>query len=338
MDARDARRWRWLVGWTLLCLVAAGCGEDGVGEQDGDDGGRDGGPDAGADVDPGQVFTLHIPEGTRMCSGFMEGRDHLQELAVLSQVELRPGSLSLTREAGGLEVDNPVARVLLGPEREEISSPALRAQAEASLWDSGGGWQEWSYLVRVPLTRTQGTAELDFKLNVSTETGVWPVEITVGTEPAGVGVSAELRLDGGDDRVRELVGYAPCELAGPPVRTVHAVSAAGAAIDLELRSGGWNGACYMVGETACYFLVQAAYARGPYQADINDRWRLVYNGSHHNWMDRYLLLLDPPDGATAAVLLISPDFFTQLGAAIVYLDADFQELSREDLTTWQQGP
>jgi len=329
-------------GWFgvgFACLALAACGGGGADPGDGGQDAADGaGEDGGADVDPGQAFRLVLPEGARLCPGFTEGRDHLQEYALLSQIELRPGALTLPREAGRFQVANPVTRVELRTAAELLDSPPAEVEAEASVYDPGGDWETWSYLVQVPLTRAQGTAELALQVDVSRVDGAFPADITVGAEPAGASVSAVLLLDGGYEPLTDEVHYGPCELAGPPVRTVQATSAAGTRVELELRSGGWGGACSMVGETACYFLTRAAYARGAYQEEITDRWQLVYNGSHHNWADRYLLLLAPPDGASAALLILSPDFFTQQGAALVHLDAGLQEISREELTTWQQGP
>jgi len=326
----------------LACLLLPACGGGGGGPgdagADGQEDGLDGGADPGPDADPALAFRLVVPEGARLCPGFMEGRDHLGELAMQSQVELRPGILVLPREAGDLAVPNPVVRVRMRAGDEELSSAPAEVQGEVAAQDPDGPWGRYRYTLRVPLSRAQGTAELDLHLEVSRLEGAWPSEITVGAEPASAWLSAELRLDGGEDWATERARYAPCELAGPPARTIQASSASGAAVELELRQGPWYDSCFASGETACYFLTRASYARGAHRADIADRWRLVYNGSHHNWNDRYLVLLDPPDGDVRAALVLSPDFFTHEGAALVLLDAALQELAREALTTWEQGP
>jgi hypothetical protein len=315
-----------------LALVLGGCGGGGGSG----DGGLDGGDGGGTDHDPATSFLIRAPEAFELCPGFVEWRSWQEEWAMLSRLELRPVELVLPRVEGPLEVTNPVARLFLGPAREELVSPPGWVPGQATRWDSDL-WHEWTYVFQVPLVRQQGSAGLEVTVRVANATGQWPAEIVLGEDLRLASLSAELALDGGGSWADQRQKYSPCLTVGEPVRRVDARTAAGIRFQAVLHQDvWWDGGCRMTGETACYYLTSAGFERGAYRTEIADRWRLVYNGSHHNWYDRYLVALEPPDGETAFVLAISPDFFTQDGAELVYLDRDFSELAREPVQTWQQ--
>lgn len=94
--------------------------------------------------------------------------------------------------------------------------------------------------------------------------------------------------------------------------------------------------CLAAGETSCLFLTGAQVQIDTFQQAVDDRLALVYVGSHHNWYDEYLILLDPPAGSTHAVWVDAPDIMGNTGC-LIQMDANFNEVSRDEITDWQQN-
>jgi hypothetical protein len=111
---------------------------------------------------------------------------------------------------------------------------------------------------------------------------------------------------------------------------------AGDQVTLDVRTGPYMSSCLAAGETNCLFLTGAQVQMGSFQQSVDDRLRLVYVGSHHNWYDEYLILLDPPAGDTQAIWIDAPDFMGNTGY-LIKLDAGFNEVSKDEITDWQQS-
>jgi hypothetical protein len=111
-------------------------------------------------------------------------------------------------------------------------------------------------------------------------------------------------------------------------------------VELTVHQGPWYYTCFAAGETACLFLTGARLQIGDHQAEVTDRLGLIYSGSHHNWFDNYLILLDPPAGDVHALLAVAPGVPGEpRDAAFVYLGADLGELRREPVSDWtDQAP
>jgi hypothetical protein len=83
-------------------------------------------------------------------------------------------------------------------------------------------------------------------------------------------------------------------------------------------------------------LTGAQVQMGSFQQSVTDRLSLVYVGTHHNWRDEYLILLDPPAGNSHTIWIDAPDFMGNTGYLIKF-DASFNEVSRDEITDWQQN-
>ncbi|MBN2497983.1 MAG: hypothetical protein JXR96_25540 [Deltaproteobacteria bacterium] len=327
--ALPSRLWSLLLG-CLLCACAGSSSSSDAGQ----DAAQDGGGDTGArpDYDPAEAFLVTTPEGTALCHGFHQGRTWEQELALVGQIELAAGSLVLPRREGGHPGDW-VARVLFGPDRRELipQGPGqFEAEYEAVQPDDHSRW----------LYRFQRAYELDgtphaveVRIFVRRIDGAWPEEILIDDPPWEIAISGRLTIGPGQDTLTEVQAFGLCALPEDGRKIMQAQTASGDRIELEIRQGPWYDTCLVAGETACYFLVRAELELGAYQASVEDRFRLVYNGSHHNWFDKYLLLLDPPAGDVHAVLVIAPDFSGANGE-VVKLDAELAEISRETIAEW----
>jgi hypothetical protein len=321
-----------LVGLSVLalsCSYSNGNGDGGTGDGDGmtgDDGG--GRPD----YDPSGSFMLVIPDPTVMCSGFSEYRNEADELAVLSTLELAPGFCVLDREEGTTQVDGFIRRIVFGPD-QTVAEPSASTVTLTAVLDGWSTWEDWTYTLTVPILLDGAPTEADFTFHISAENGVWPEEIHLDQPDPLWWAAAEFRF-----APQELQRYALSDLPDPPVRDITATGANGDQIKLMVHQGPYYESCLCAGETACLFLTWAELKLGDHTATVDDCLKLVYVGSHHNWHDQYLVLLDPPATDVHAVRIIAPDTFTQppRDPEFVYLDSSMNELRRESNVTWQE--
>lgn len=313
----------------LLSFLAFSCnysggGSDG-GNGDGDGGGR-------PDYDPSGSFLLVIPEPTVMCSGFSEGRNEADELAVLSILELAPGYYVLDREQGTTQADGVIQRIIFGPDHM-VAEPTAATGTLTAVLGGFGTWEDWTYTLTVPMQMDGAPTEADFTFHISAENGAWPGEIRLDQPDLLWWAAAEFRF-----APQEVQRYALSDLPDPPVRDITATGANGDQIRLKVHQGPWYESCLCSGETACLFLTWAELKLGDHTATVDDCLKLVYVGSHHNWHDQYLVLLDPPAADVHAVRIIAPDVFVDPARdpEFVYLDAAMNELRRESSVTWQE--
>jgi hypothetical protein len=314
----------WLSLLALSCSYSGGGGDGGTGDGDG---GR-------PDYDPSGSFLLVIPEGTVMCSGFSEGRDEAGELAVLSTLELAAGFYVLDREEGNTQVPGFIRQVIFGPDRQ-VAEPSASTGTLEAVYGGWGTWEDWTYTLTVPMLLGGTETEAHFKFHISAENGAWPDEIHLDQLDPLWWVAGEFRF-----APQEMQRYALSDLPDPPVRNITATGANGDQIKLKVHQGPYYESCLCAGETACLFLTWAELKLGDYTATVDDCLKLVYVGSHHNWHDQYLVLLDPPATDVHAVRIIAPDMFAQppRDPEFVYLDSGMNELRRESNVTWQDNP
>jgi len=320
----------WLSALALSCSYSNNGDDGGIGDGDGGIGDGDGG--GLPDYDPSGSFLLVIPEGTVMCSGFSERRDEAGELAVLSTMELASGSYVLDREEGTTQATGFIQRIVLGPDKLVAEPTASTGNLEAVL-DGWGTWENWTYTFTVPMLLDGAEAEAHFRLQISAENGAWPEEVHLDQLDPFWWAAGEFRF-----APQQVQRYALSDLPDPPVRDITATGANGDQIKLVVRQGPYYESCLCAGETACLFLTWADLKLGDYTATVDDCLKLIYVGSHHNWHDQYLVLLDPPATDVHAVRIIAPDVFTQppRDPEFVYLDSGMNELRRESNVTWNE--
>ncbi len=284
--------------------------------------------------DPAQAMLVTIPKGAALCSGFSEGRTWQQELAVVGQIQLAAPALRLPRAMGTTKVPHFVGALLHGPDRLRFTPIGTEAQREVK---RRAGWR---YDYTIDLAGPVQPAKLTLSIELDNKLTSYPPSLSLHAKPTAeleLTVAAELELGSGGQEVTQRYGL--CEL-GAPEETIDASTAGGDRVRLELDvgPGHWLPSCFASGMTACLHLTRAEVTLGQERQRITDRFRLVYAGDHHNWYDKYLILLDPPLSATAALLIEEPSPFSsgELGK-LHYLDAALK-VTRTEALNWSTSP
>ncbi|MBW1871613.1 MAG: hypothetical protein JRJ19_06080 [Deltaproteobacteria bacterium] len=337
-----------IIGGLSALLVLSGCsssnestdgGQDAAHDAGGDDPGNDadgaagdpGNEDGGLkpDYDPTNEFLLEIPGGVSFCHGFHQDRTWQQELAMIGRIDLQPGFFNLPRTPGTYQAEL-IETVVFGPEHRLLQPTAAQGQFVAEY--KSGGLDEWWYKFHQDFTFSGTIYQVEIFLSIGNE-GSWPEEISLDNVAWPAVISARIFIGPGENPLDEIQAFGLCAL--PDVfKSYSATTAGGDLILLEEREGPYMRACQAAGETSCLFLTSASVQSGEFQQTISDRLRLVYAGSHHNWNDQFLLLLDPPNSNVAAILVEAPDFMGNTGS-VSYMDADFKEVSQEEIVDWQ---
>ncbi len=294
------------------------------------DGGVDVGGDARPDFDPAQAMLVTIPKGAALCSGFSEGRNWQQELAVVGQIQLAAPALLLPRVEGTTTVPHFVGALLHSPDRQRFTPIGTETQREVKRLGAS-----WYYDYTIDLAGPLQPAKLTVTIKLNSSLTSYPPNISLHAEPTAALIlttSAELHLGSGAQKVVQR--YSLCEL-GPPEETIDASTAGGDRLRLELNIGS---SCFASGMTTCLHLTRAEVTLGQERQRITDSFRLVYAGNHHNWHDEYLILLDPPLGATAALLIEEPPPFSSgEQGELRYLDAALK-VTRTEALNWRTSP
>lgn len=317
----------------LACLASCSSGN---GRPDGGDGaaGDDGGPgdvDIRPDYDPAQSFLLIVPDDTSLCHGFCEGRTWRQALDMIGRIDLLPGYYVLPQQEGFHRAEL-IDQVIFGPEHQELlpTAAAGEIQAEYQSWGNG----EWLYTFRKDYTYQGEIYHLEVHFNIRNDGSGWPAEVVVESGDYNFGTTARLTIRDGYPVIDEVQAFGLCEL---PAGTLYTATTSGDdQIVLDVRTGPYMSSCLAAGETSCLFLTGAQVNLDTFQQSIAERLRLVYVGSHHNWDDEYLILLDPPAGNTHVVWVDAPGFMGSTGY-VIQMDANFNEVGRDEITTWQQN-
>ena len=95
---------------------------------------------------------------------------------MVSQIELAAGFYVLDRKEGTSQAGNFIKQVLFGPDKEVAEPTASQGTlvAEHGSWTT---WDDWTYILSVPMSFRGGTAEVRFKFHISAENDAWPDEI-----------------------------------------------------------------------------------------------------------------------------------------------------------------
>ncbi len=331
--------------WPLLLMMmfaVAGClssGSAGIDDGGSDganlDGDSDGGGDIGTkpDFDPESEFLLFIPPETSLCFGFAEGRDWRQELAMVGKIDLKPGYYILPRQSAGFSLEL-VERIVFGPDHQDLVPSADLAQVEPVFQD-WGLYGQWSYFARKNYTGSGESYRLQVQLTVVKVYDQWPAEVELGAQPEAVVATAELLIGPGEKSLDEIQRFGLCALEESSRRLFTADTMAAEHLVLDVRQGLYGDSCLSTGETECLFFTRAELRLNEGLIDISDRLRLVYVGSHHNWNDRFLILLEPAIGDASFLLVVAPSFMGDPGQ-VLRLDVDGVEISRAEITAWQR--
>jgi hypothetical protein len=296
---------------------------DGDGGGAGDEGGSDIGPKP--DYDPTESFLIIVPAGTGLCSTFNEGRGWREEYQMLGQIDLRAGQHVLPRQAGSFPLDL-VESIWFRPEKNQLT-PAGPGEVLATWYD----WGMWHYQFSQAFSGEGKSFTITVDLSFYSSTGDWPAE-TVLDESTMMGfVGGGIKIDGGDILTGQQA-LGPCALSDAWKRTITAAVAGGDRLVLDVRG---SMPCMISGNTTCYYFTNADVTLGAEQLTVDEHFHLVYSAGHHNDGEEFLVILDPPLGQVAALLLIAPPLLSPDGGELDYLDSSLNELACVPLSEWQ---
>ncbi|MFC1654772.1 hypothetical protein ACFL2F_03105, partial [Myxococcota bacterium] len=193
-------------------------------------------------------------------------------------------------------------------------------------------WGGWSYQFTQEFTGEGQPFHVTVDLFFYSSDGTWPEETVLDADSMLGLISGGIKIGTGEDWITEVQGLGPCALAEGWKRTITAATAGGDRVEMDVRG---SMGCMIAGNTSCYYFVSAQVTLGAGQIAVEDHFRLVYSAGHHNEGEHFLILLDPPAGQIAALLLVAPPLLSPDGGELVYLDSNLTELSREALTEWQ---
>jgi hypothetical protein len=331
----------WIVSVLVTCLAAcsSGDGKLDAGNDAGDDGGAGDDRDPGdvdtgdtvaqPDYDPEQSFLLNIPAGTRLCFGFCQERTWRQALDMIGLIDLTSGYYVLPRQEGFHQAEM-IDQVIFGPEHWVLLPTAAAGEVQAEYQASWEG--EWLYTFKKDFTYQGEIYHLEVHFYIRNDGSGWPGELVVKSGDYFFETTAMLAIRDGDPAIDEAQAFGLCDLPEGTLYT--ATTASGDRVVMDVRGGPYMNSCLAAGETSCLFLTGAQVQLGAFQQEVSDRLRLVYVGSHHNWYDEYLILLDPPAGDSHAVLVDAPDIMGNT-PYLIQMDAEFNEVSRREINDWQ---
>ncbi|MFC1654513.1 hypothetical protein ACFL2F_01800, partial [Myxococcota bacterium] len=276
-------------------------------------------------------FLLNIPGGTSLCFGFCMGRTWRQALDMVGLIDPTPGFYTLPRQEGFHRAEL-IDRLIFGPEHWILLPTAAAGEIQAQYESWGNG--EWLYTFRKDYTFRGEIYHVEVHFNIRNDGSGWPAEVVVASGDYNFETTARLTMRDGDPVIDDIQAFGLCDLPAGTIYT--ATTAVGDQVILDVRTGPYMRSCLAAGETNCLFLTGAQVQIGTFQQAVSDRLALVYVGSLHNWYDEYLILLDPPAGNTHAVWVDAPDFMGNPGYLIKF-DASFNEVSRDEITDWQQN-
>jgi hypothetical protein len=245
---------------------------------------------------------------------------------MLGQIDLKPGQYVLPRQAGNFPLDL-VERVIFRPEQNQLT-PAGPGEVQATWHD----WGMWYYEFSQAFSGEGKSFTITVDLSFYSSTGDWPEETVLDVGTMMGFVSGGIQIGDGQDWINELQALGPCALADGWKRTITAAVAGGDRLVLDVRG---SMPCMISGNTTCYYFTSAQVTLGGGQMTVDEHFQLVYSAGHHNEGEEFLVIIDPPVGQTAALLLIAPPMLSPDGGELVYLDSNLTELSREPLSEWQ---
>lgn len=327
-----------LVVWLALPACSDGGGPtDGAVDSVEDAGGDPGadvapdgtGEDAGGlpDHDPESSFLLIVPPGTGMFTVFCEGRTWQEEYQMQGRIDLVPGAYVLPRTEAPLDGDL-VAGVVFGPDHlpAQVNGPG---SFEVTYY-----YGAWQYVFRQEYLLASEPYHLQVWIwfEPSFWGPDWPAQATLEGEFAATWSWAQADLGAGGVWCEDRQTFCFHDLSSMPGVDHLGTTASGDQVLAEIR---YAQACQVAGNTNCEEVDRAELSLGGVQRVLNDPAALIYSAEHHNFAQKYLLLLDEPIGGTAAVLVEAPDFGQTQGGALVRLDEALEPLGSEPFVDWQ---
>ncbi len=281
------------------------------------------------------VLAVVVPDGARVCGVFRDNRTLKEEYDLLSCATLIPGRLEFPAKGGEFQGDL-FEEILIGPEHvpAEPTGPGTFTCTAGST-NTGKYYNyrfEQSFTVAGRPLQLEAYG-LDFRIN---DDGTGTIEIVMD--------EAFLTLDfwiwGSLGETPNVDGLKldSCSYAFLPLFEATVAATSGESATLHIRfeppmagSGPAN-------------VVWASVTLGGETREVDDYWHLVYAANHHNWNERYWILLDPPMpvplvGDVHVVEVREPSPFVPPEEKIPtfkLLDADFRELHAFKELLWER--
>lgn len=289
----------------------------------------DAGADQGDGYHPAQ-FVLEIEPDARACGLFHQFRTWQQEIALLGCVTFRAGSLELPADVDTFDADL-VDRIAFGPDRVEPvpAGPGGFVHAFEHGGDPRNGCHRYTFQQAFAIDDLP--YNLEMRLSFCLQDGVagkTSVRIDEDFSPEIDGMTA--RLGDGADVETQWQFFGPCLYLDLPRYQVTAEVEGGDRMVLEKRL-----AMSVAGTGPANITSAEVDIEGTTRA-TDDYFHLVYAADHHNWNERFVVLLEPPIGDVHGLLLARYDYW-QDPIELVYLDAELGELARKPLTLYRES-
>lgn len=268
---------------------------------------------------------VEVPAAVTLCGHFMEGRSIEVEHQQKARLAAQPGTYVLPRATGTHTVPAIFGAGAFGPARTPITPAAATATYEVI--DHGQFFTR-----RYQQAFTVGARRLDlaWELRLPEEGGGFLL-----AEPhVADHVWALAAFEGAQTR-DDMIELSSCT---PEVFEAWRITGAlpggdGFRLDFRYRPPAAG--------SGPLFPTRGEITLGGQTTTVDDYFRLVYAGEHHNWNNQYWILFDPPityaGHPISGLWLDEEAYMSQLEAAHT-LDAQLQPLDRLDVTGYAVGP
>ncbi|MBN1417473.1 MAG: hypothetical protein JXP34_01780 [Planctomycetes bacterium] len=245
----------------------------------------------GAAPAAGVELALVIPDGTRACGVFQEGRSIDREYLNLSAIAFRAGRHVLPLTAGAPETLDLVADLAVGPERE-AAIPDGRGTVSLEIVTTAAPSLIFRYTYRQAFTSGGKPLSLVWESIDFVFTTLEPESRDLVVDEAFLASRGFIAGHRGDvaDAYEARIFFASCSYESLPLFEYRVALPDGDGAVLHLRylepfagSGPAN-------------LVRAEVTLGGERRVVEDYWRLAYAAEHHNWVQQFLVLFDAPVG------------------------------------------
>jgi hypothetical protein len=289
-------------------------------------------------ADPGPkppTFAIRVAEGTELCGLWSDGRPLTEAHALQSRIQLKGGSVALPTAVNTFAADF-IESVVLGPD-QQVMEPienggifTVTRRVGSTLGTELFGlsfeqtFQAGNQSLVVSLKDlefvvTDGVAEQD-EIVLDQEVITWSLSFT-----------ADIENDDGTSLIR----YGSCTHEILPLNTTFIDLEGGHHIELDERYRKTA-----VGSAPADF-VEARLTIGSEERVLTSYWDMVYTALRHNERVQGWFFLDPPvlvDGISVPVVQMSLEDFHRRPplhiAGVSWLDADFQEIGRPEITRY----
>ena len=282
-------------------------------------------------ADPGPrppTFAMVIPEGTRLCGVWTDGRPLADVYALKSQIHLKAGRVELPTAVSSFVADF-IESVVLGPDQQPFEP--LETGGVFTVTRRAGstpGADVFSLAFEQVFQAGDSTLALSLKDLEFTATDGVPENAEIVLEQEVITWSLSFTGDLAGETT-ELVRYGSCTHEILPLNTTFIDLEGGHQIEIEERYQK-----VAVGSAPADF-VEARLSIGGEVRTLDSYWDMVYAALRHNERVEGWFFLEPPvlvDGASVAAVQVNLEDFQRRPplhtASVTWLDANLQEVGQ----------